>query len=113
MSSKIKGITVILYSVEKTGEDGFGDPIYEETVIAVDNVLVSPSSSEEILDTVNLYGKKPIYTLAIPKGDDHDWENRKVTFFGKDWRVFGAVQQGIEANIPLDWNRKVMVARYE
>lgn len=113
MTSRIKGITVTLYSVEKTGEDGFGDPIYEETAVEVDNVLVAPSSNEEVLDTVNLYGKKPIYTLAIPKGDDHDWEDRRVTFFGKDWHVFGAAQQGIEDNIPLEWNTKVMVARYE
>lgn len=113
MSSKIKGITVTLYSVEQTGEDDFGAPIYEETETPVENVLVAPSSDSEVLDTINLYGKKPIYTLAVPKGDDHEWEDRKVSFFGKDWRVFGALQQGIDANIPLEWNRKVMVERYE
>lgn len=113
MSSKIKGVTVILYNVVKTGSDDFGDPIYAEYPESVDNVLVAPSSDAEILDTVNLYGDKPVYTLAIPKGDTHDWEDRKVTFFGKDWRVFGSGQEGIESNIPLDWNKKVMVERYE
>lgn len=111
--AKIKGITVTLYTVTQTGTDPFGDPIYTETPVTVDNVLVAPSSGAEVVDTVNLYGRKPIYTLAIPKGDTHEWENRKVSFFGKDWQAFGAVLEGIEANIPLEWNRKVMVARYE
>lgn len=111
--AKIKGITVTLHEVTQTGTDPFGDPIYTETPATVDNVLVSPSSNTEILDSINLYGKKPVYTLAIPKGDTHEWEDRKVSFFGKDWRVFGARLQGIEENIPLDWNAKVMVMRYE
>ena len=111
--SKIKGTTITLYEVEKVGEDGFGDPIYEETPVLVDNVLIAPSSDTEILDTVNLYGAKAVYTLAIPKGDTHEWENRKVSFFGGDWKVFGMLQQGMDENIPLDWNRKVTVSRYE
>jgi len=109
----IKGISVTLYTVKETSKDAFGEPVYTETAVTVDNVLVSPSSGAEVLDTVNLYGKKPIYTLAIPKGDTNDWQDRKVSFFGKDWKVFGAELMGIEDNIPLQWNKKVMVARYE
>ena len=43
----------------------------------------------------------------------HEWEDRKVTFFGKDWRVFGIPSEGIESMIPLKWNKKVTVERYE
>lgn len=107
------GITVTLYEVVQTGEDAFNQAIYKETPVEVDNVLVTPSSASEILDTVNLYGKKAVYTLAIPKGDTHDWEDRRVDFFGKSWRVFGIPSEGIDDLIPLDWNKKVTVERYE
>lgn len=107
-----RGITVTLYEVTQTGTDDFGEPIYVETPTDVDNVLVSPATPQEILDTTNLYGRKAIYTLAIPKGDTHDWENRRVDFFGESWRVFGVPTKGIEEFIPLDWNMKVTVERY-
>ena len=108
-----RGITVTLYEVTQTGTDDFGEPVYTETPTDVENVLVSPSTSQEILDTVNLYGRKAVYTLGIPKGDSHDWENRRVDFFGERWRVFGVPTKGIEELIPLDWNTKVTVERYE
>lgn len=109
----IKGITVILYEEKQTGTDPFGAPIIEEVPIEVENVLVSPTSSDDVINTVNLTGRKAVYTLAIPKGDTHDWENKKVHFFGEDWRVFGKPLQGIDDLIPLSWNKKVTVERYE
>lgn len=111
--AKIEGITVTLHDKIQTGTDGFDEPIYTEVPIPISDVLVYPSSGTEILETVNLYGKKAVYTLAIPKGDTHDWENKKVTFFGKDWHTFGIPTKGIDENIPLRWNTKVMVERYE
>ena len=109
----IKGITVTLYEKRKTGEDPFGHPIYEERRTEVDNVLVAPATTSEILDTLNLTGKKAVYNLAIPKGDRHTWQDNRVDFFGNSWRVIGFPQKGIDANIPLDWNEKWMVERYE
>lgn len=109
----IKGISVILYDEQQTGTDPFGAPIIEEIPIEVENVLVSPTSSDDVINTMNLTGRKAVYTLAIPKGDTHEWENKKVHFFGEDWRVFGIPLQGIEDLIPLKWNKKVTVERYE
>ena len=109
----MKGITVTLYTVTQTGTDIFGEPTIVETPVEVHNVLVSPASSTDILDTTNLYGRKAVYTLGIPKGDTHDWENRKVRFFGKDWHVIGMPTEGIDDLIPLSWNKKVMVEKYE
>jgi hypothetical protein len=96
----------------KTGTDPFGNPIYEETDIDVENVLVSPTSTDDIVNQLTLTGKKAVYTLAIPKGDTNDWEDKEVKFFGKRWRTFGFPIEGIEDLIPLDWNKKVMVERY-
>ncbi|MBE5852264.1 MAG: hypothetical protein E7299_04830 [Lachnospiraceae bacterium] len=108
-----EGIMIILYDKVKVGEDEFNHPVYEEVPKEVKNVLVSPSSSTDIVDNLSLYGKKAIFTLAIPKGDTNIWEDRTVEFFGKKWRTFGFVTEGIEQLIPLDWNKKVMVERYE
>ena len=109
----IKGITVTLINKQIVDEDPFGNPIYDDVEIEVDNVLVSPTSAEDVVSTMDLTGKKAVYTLAIPKGDTNNWENAEVRFFGQRWRTFGMVTEGIEHLIPLDWNKKVMVERYE
>ena len=108
----IKGITVTLLERTQIGVDGFNQPIYTYTPTEVENVLVAPSTSQEITDSVNLYGKKALYTLGIPKGDTHDWTNQRIQFFGETWQSFGFVIEGIEDNIPLSWHKKVMVERY-
>ncbi|MFS7492529.1 hypothetical protein AB6905_16285 [Carnobacterium maltaromaticum] len=110
---KIKGIAIILVDKIETGKDPFGNPIFEDDEISIENVLISPTSSDDIVNQMSLTGRKAVYTLAIPKGDTHDWENKEVIFFNQRWRVFGIPLEGIEDLIPLDWNKKVMVERYE
>ncbi len=108
----IKGIQVIYHKKIQTGVDGFNRPVYGFVPEVVDNVLVAPSSTEDITTSQELHGKKAVYTLAIPKGDTHDWTNCEVEFFGRTWRTFGFPTEGIEENIPLEWNKKVMVETY-
>jgi hypothetical protein len=110
---RIKGITVTLISKKEVGRDPFNKPIYEDVEIEVDNVLVSPTSTDDVVNTMNLTGRKAVYTLAIPKGDTNTWENQEVRFFGERWQVLGIPLEGIEHLIPLDWNKKVTVARFE
>lgn len=105
----LQGITIQLIDKTQTGTDGFGRPTYVEQAVNVDNVLIAPMSDEEILDTLNLTGRRAVYQLGIPKGDTHDWENKKVVFFGAAWRVIGKPTVGIDAMIPLSWNKKVKV----
>ena len=109
----IRGISVKLYERTYGTADAFNHPTFSEREVTVDNVLVAPATSQEILDTTNLYGKKAVYTMAIPKGDTHNWEDCRVSFFGQDWHVFGVPLEGIECDIPLAWNKKVTVERYE
>lgn len=110
----MNGITVILYNRELVGTDAFNHPIYEDVAVQVDNVLVAPMSDEEVLQTYTLTGRKAVYQMGIPKGDTHEWTaGKRVRFFGEDWRIIGANQEGIEALIPLSWNKKVKVERYE
>lgn len=109
----IKGMPVKLYERILSGTDEFDHPVYTETPVIVENVLVAPASTTEILDALNLTGKKVVYDIAIPKGDSHTWQDCRVDFFGQSWRVIGLPQQGIDENIPGSWNQKWMVERYE
>lgn len=106
-------MTITLVDTVEVGKDPFGKPIYEEKEIAVENVLVAPTSSDDVVNELSLSGRKAVYMLAIPKGDMHDWENKKVLFFNKTWRTFGIPLEGMDHLIPLKWNKKVMVERYE
>ena len=110
--TQIKGITVILMDKVEDGTDGFGKRLFKEKPIEIQNVLVSPTSTDDVTNELNLTGKKAVYDLAIPKGDTHDWINKEVRFFGKIWRTIGVPLEGIEDMIPLDWNKKVTVEYY-
>lgn len=111
----MRGITVTLLKRTQTGTDAFNRPTYTETEVQIDNVLVSPvqTGGDEVLSTLDLTGRKAVYTLAIPKGDSNEWEGNRVRFFGETWQVIGIPTQGIDALIPLDWNMKVQVERIE
>lgn len=110
----IKGIDVTLYERTQTGEDDFGAAVYSETPVTVHNVLVGEPETADLVNELQLYGKRLAYVLAIPKGDTHDWEGAAVAFFGQKFRAYGSVTQGMEeAMIPLRWNKKVKVERYE
>ena len=108
----MKGISILLYDKVQTGVDEFNRPVYQDVPITVDNVLIGEPTTEQIVDELNFSGKRLAYTLAIPKGDSHEWTDRKVEFFGEVFRTFGKPTQGIEHLIPLSWNKKVKVERY-
>ena len=107
----IKGITVTLYERTQTGVDAFGVPTYTETPVDVSGVLVAPTTDDAIVTDLQLYGKKSVYELHIPKGDDHNWTDMRVEFYGQMFRTFDANQKWIDANVPLKWNRRVKVER--
>ena len=103
----IKGTTIGLWVKTVVDTDPFGQPVYSEVVEDVKNVLIGEPSADDITTTTDLYGKKLAYTLAIPKGDEHIWEDTKESFFGETFATIGKPTQGIEANIPGPWNKKV------
>ena len=117
--ARLQGTTVILYSEVQTGTDPFGAPIVEEEPIEVENVLVGEPSTDDITTSTQMYGKTIQYMLGIPKGDTHDWMDKKVSWtdaYGNTHTVktFGFPITGIEANIPaqLPWHMKVRCEAY-
>ena len=110
---KLKGITVVLFERTQTGKDELNRPVYNEIPVDVENVLVGEPTSEDVINELNLTGHRLAYTLGIPKGDAHDWTGCRVDFYGESFKVYARPTQGIEAMIPLDWNKKVKVEAYE
>lgn len=105
------GVSVILHIKTQTGVDAFNNPVFADATETVKNVLIGQPATEEIDSTLSLYGKKIDYMLGIPKGDTHNWEDTIVEFWGNRYRTFGMTIQGIEANIPTPWHKKIRVER--
>ena len=109
----LKGIPVVLITKSGTEKDAFNRPITTETRTTVNNVLISPVSQTDVavINELSTNGKRARYQLAIPKDDTNTWEDAEVEFFGVRWKTTGFSTIGIDALIPLGWNRKVLVER--
>lgn len=104
--------SVKLIRMEQTGTNPFNAPVYSESEITVEHVLIGQPSTDDITNDLQMYGKRCAYTLAIPKGDNNTWEDQYVEFFGRRWHVYGNVTQGIDDLVPGPWNKKVHVEAY-
>lgn len=110
----MKTTEVILYNEVDTGQrDKTNKPITDEVPIWVPGVLIAPVSTDDVVTTINLTGRTAVYQIAIPKGDQNNWENAKVAYNGKFYRTIGIPEEGMDENIPLKWNKKIKVERYE
>lgn len=114
----MRGTTVTLYEQTQTSTDAFGVPVYTETPVSVPDVLVGEPTTDDITSATALYQKVIRYMLGIPKGDAHDWKDKKVSWtdaYGVTHvcKTFGYPITGIEANIPTRWHMKVRCEDYE
>lgn len=112
----MKTVTVTLIKKTQSGTDPFNQPIYDESEVSVDGVLVGEPSTEDITNAYTRYGSKVVYTLAVPKGDDNDWNDTGVILpepFAGRYHTVGIPTAGIEGNIPLRWNKKVHLESFE
>ncbi len=110
------GKTIILINSVIVGYDRLNRPVYEDRETEVEDVLYAPGVSDDIVSSTDLTGKKMVYTLAIPKGDAHEWKNCKVklpSFPGLVFKSFGFPAEGIEELVPTRWHKKVTVELYE
>lgn len=106
------GMTVTLINRVKTGVDPFNRDTFSEVETQVKDVLVYPQSSDDVIGSTSLEEKKLTYILGIPKGDTHEWYDCKVRFGGKTYKSVGYPLEGIEANVPTRWHKKVTVELY-
>ena len=114
----MRGITVTLYTKTRSGTDPFGAPVWAETGENVENVLVGQPDTDDVTASTDLYGKRIDYMLAIPKGDGHEWTDRRVEWtdaYGRTVRceTFGFPLTGVESLVPGPWHMKVRCQRIE
>jgi len=112
----MRGVTVKLKVKTETGTDSLGMPIYSESWVEVEDVLIGEPSSTDIENNLTMYGKRTKYTLAIPKGDTNYWEDTEVELpapWSQTFATLGRSTIGIEANVPTRWNRKVHLESVE
>ncbi len=108
----IKTVTIQLQVKTLQETDILNHLIYATEWIDVPGVLIGEPSSDEITNSFNMYGKQITAMLAIPKGDTNNWEDTLIKFNDVTYRTIGAPIEGIEANVPLSWHRKVRLVKY-
>lgn len=112
----LKGVTVTLYSLVQRGVDAFNAPLFNETEVAVDNVLIEPAANDAVVSDLDLYGKHMAYVLHIPKGDTHNWKDTKVKLpvpWDVTVKTYGDCIVYDPDTTPLAWNKKVKAEIYE
>ena len=108
----MKTTTVQLVVKTQTGTDPFGAPIEKETLVDVPGCLVGQPSSDEIAQTLQMYGKQIAFMVGVPKVDTNTWVDTDVIIWGDRYRTIGFPQTGIQDNIPLNWGKNVKVEKY-
>ena len=108
----MKTITVQLVVKTEEGTDPFGAPIESEEIIDVPGCLVGQPTTDELTQTLEMYGKKIAFVVGVPKGDTNSWVDTDVIIWGERYRTIGFPETGIQENIPLSWGKNVKVERY-
>jgi hypothetical protein len=108
----MKTMTVQLAVKTEGAPDPFGMPTETEELIDVPGCLVGQPSTDDIAQTMEMYGKKIAYVVGVPKGDEHSWVDTDVIIWGERFRTIGYPETGIQGNIPLKWGQNVKVERY-
>ena len=108
----LKTLTIQLSVKQLTGSDPFGMKTETEELVDIPGCLVGMPSSDEIVQAMEMYGKKIAYVVGVPKGDTHEWTDTDVVIAGERYRTIGYPETGIQENIPLAWGKNVKVERY-
>ena len=112
----LHGVTIQIRIKGEATYNSFGEAISEESWEDVADVLVGAPSTDDTPTPGELLGRRVDYVLGIPKGDAHVWEDAEVILpppFAGRYRTVGIPTAGIEDMIPLRWNKKVKVERFE
>lgn len=107
----ISGMEVEVVRRTMTGRDEMGEPIFSESHEPVGNVLVTPSSTDEMDETNRAFGISCELTLHFPKDYTASLEGCSVIVYGDEYRVLGDPQPYMPENTPTPWNREAKVAR--
>ena len=107
----ISGTTVTVLTPYTNGTDRFNNVVYGLTGAEVDDVLVSPASTE-LLEAARENGVSVSYTLHFPKTFTGSLEGCEIELpapWSGRYRVVGNPQPYMDENTPTRWNRPVDV----
>lgn len=104
-------IPVTLYEKVQDGTDDFGVPTYAENAVVIDKCLVAMGQHNQLMDNNTIQVALDTFTIAIPKGDTHDWRNSIVEFSlgGIEFRckTNSDYLLGVEEAMPLMWHKQI------
>lgn len=110
----IFGEPVQVISRDNDGIDEFGNArvVYRKFYVTVDNVLVAPTSSQD-LGPERPEGEATIMTFHFPKTYIGDLRGCLIRWKSKRWAVIGNPQPYSEDATPGKWNRPVQARLVE
>ncbi len=103
------GETVYVETRAAGTPDRFNAPTYTYSETQVDNVLVSPGTSQDVTDSNRPEGVEVNYTLYFPKAYTGSLEGLRVKVRGNYYHVIGCPDR--YSPCPTNWNMTVMVGR--
>lgn len=110
----IKGETVKVHQRVEAGRDPGNNPVYEEEVRDVENVLVAPGPAEDVTGSNRPAGVRIRFTLHFPKTFTGELTGAAVSVRGGDpLDVIGHPERYTAANTPGRWNMPVEVGKVE
>jgi len=126
----IRGTSITVVHRTMTGRDDMGEPVFTTWRDTVGNVLITPSSTDEMDESNRMFGVTCDLTLHFPKsytaslegctvilpppyGDAVPTTTTTTTGQGTEraYRVLGDPKPYMPDNTPTPWNRNAMVVR--
>ena len=110
----IRGETVLVkHRLKSDTEDSQGNsaPSHEKLGTAVEDVLVAPGATSDIVDSIRPDGKQIAFTLYLPKGYEHDLTSALIYVRGERFAVVGSPRPWCPDMTPGRWNLVVGVVK--
>ena len=110
----IRGETVFVKRrLEDDAEDSQGnsEPSHEEYGTAIEDVLVAPGATSDIVDSIRPDGKQIAFTLYFPKSYEHDLTSALIYVRDEKFTVVGSPRPWCPDMTPGKWNLVVGVVK--
>lgn len=109
----MRGENVTVITATPTGVDEFNNPTHTRTELTVTDVLVAPTTTNDLTGSTRPDGKTTTLTLHFPKTFTGRLAGALVRVRGVEYRVVGNPVAYQTANTPTRWNRPVELEEVE
>lgn len=107
------GETVIVEEFGEAVKDPYGKPIHTVFESEVSNVLVSPGTTGDVIESNRTDGVKVAYTLYFPNPYTGSLEGKRVNVRGEWFNVVGSPRPYNPVTTPTAWNMVVEVVKVD